>query len=132
MSSLAPPKAEAPALPSLPLQLSAGDLRGASACLAKDACLLTPDGTAVHGREAVRRVLAQLIAADLRVEVESSRILVAGDAALARERWSVSSNGVDGERVQGVLNPTLAWQRIEGAWKLTVLVLWGWGPGLEC
>jgi ketosteroid isomerase-like protein len=84
----------------------------------------------VHGRDAVRRVLAQLIAADLRVEVEVSRVLVAGDTALARERWSVSSNGVDGERMQGVLDPTLTWQRIEGAWKLTVLVLWGWGSGL--
>lgn len=132
MSSLAPPKAEAPALPSLHLRLSAGDLRGAGACLAKDACLLTPDGTAVHGREAVRRVLAQLIAAGIQIEVETSRTLIAGDTALARERWSVSSNGVDGERVHGVLNPTLAWQRIEGTWKLTVLVLWGWGAGLEC
>ena len=132
MSSLAPPKVEAAALPSLPLRLSAGDLRGAGAYLAKDACLLTPDGTAVHGREAVRRVLAQLIAAGVRIEVEVSRALVAGDTALSRERWSVSSNGVDGERVEGVLNPTLTWQRIEGAWKLTVLVLWGWGPGLEC
>ena len=105
MSSLAPPQVEAPALPSLPLRLSAGDLRGAGGCLAKDACLLTPDGTAVHGREAVRRVLAQLIAADLRVEVEVSRVLVAGDTALARERWSVSSNGVDGERAAGRPRP---------------------------
>jgi hypothetical protein len=48
--------------PSLPSALSAGDLRGVSGCLAKDACLLTPDGTAVHGRETVRQVLAQLVA----------------------------------------------------------------------
>lgn len=132
MSSLAPPKAEAAAFPSLPLRLSAGDLRGLNACLAKDACLLTPDGTAVHGREAVRRVLAQLIAADVRIEVEGSRALVAGDTALVRERWSVSSNGVDGTRVRGILHPTLSLQRIEGAWKVAVLVLWGWGPGLGC
>ncbi len=132
MSSLALPKAEAAELPSLPLRLSAGDLRGASACLAKDVCLLTPDGTAVHGREAVRRVLAQLIAAGFRIEIESSRVLVAGNTALARERWSISSNGVEGERERGVLHPTLSLQRIEGAWKVAVLVLWGWGPGLEC
>ncbi|MGN6663399.1 MAG: YybH family protein [Solirubrobacterales bacterium] len=131
MSSLAPPPAEAAAYPSLSLALSAGDLRGASACLARDACLLTPDGTAVHGRDSVRRVLAQLIAADVGVEVEHSRILAAGDTALLRERWRISSNGVDGTRVTGRLCPTLSLQRIEGAWKVAVLVLWGWGPGFD-
>src|SRR5260370_33064069 len=115
MSSLALPRIEPAELPSLPLRLSAGDLRRGNACLAKDVCLLTPDGTAVHGREAVRRVLAQLIATDLRIEVESSRVLVGGDSALSRERWSISSNGVDGERARGVLHPTLSLQRIEGA-----------------
>jgi ketosteroid isomerase-like protein len=123
---------EAAALTSLPARLSAGDLDGASACLARDACLLTPDATAVHGREAVRRVLAQLISADVRIEVESSRLLVAGDTALSHERWSVSSNSVDGTRVKGRLRPTLSLLRIEGAWKVAVLVLWGWGAGFEC
>ena len=130
MSSLAPPRTEAK-LPSLPLRLSAGDLRGATACLARDTCLLTPDGTAVHGRDAVRRVLAQLIAAEVRIEVESSRVLTGGDTALTRERWNVSSNGVDGSRLTSVLHPTIGMQRIEGAWKVTVLVLWGWGNGFE-
>lgn len=118
-------------LPSLPVTLSAGDLRAVNACLARDVCLLTPDGTAVHGREAVRRVLAQLIAVETRIEVEGSRVLVAGDTALSRERWRVSSNGLDATRVRGCLDPTLCLQRIEGAWKVTVLVLWGWGAGLE-
>jgi ketosteroid isomerase-like protein len=117
------------ALPSL---LSAGDLEGAGACLTRDACLLTPDATAVHGREAVRRLLAQLIAADVRIEVECSRVLVAGDTALSREHWNVTSNSVDGTRVRGHLRPTLTLQRIEGAWKVAVLVLWGWGAGFEC
>ena len=117
------------ALPSL---LSAGDLDGAGACLTRDACLLTPDATAVHGREAVRRVLAQLIAADVRIEVECGRVLVAGDTALSRERWNVTSNSVDGTRVTGHLRPTLTLQRIEGTWKVAVLVLWGWGAGFGC
>jgi ketosteroid isomerase-like protein len=132
MSSLAPPRAEEAAHPALPRLLSAGDLRGVGACLARDACLLTPDGTAVHGREAVRRVLAQLIAAEVEIEVEASRVLVAGDTALARERWAVTSNGVDGTRLRCTLHPALTLQRIEGAWKVTVLVLWGWGAGFEC
>jgi ketosteroid isomerase-like protein len=116
----------------LPSLLSAGDLDSVGACLTRDACLLTPDATAVHGREAVRRVLAQLIAADVRIEVECSRVLVAGDTALLRERWRVASNSVDGTRVTGLLSPALTLQRIEGAWKVAILVLWGWGAGFEC
>jgi ketosteroid isomerase-like protein len=122
---------EAVCLP-LASHLSAGDLDGVGACLARDACLLTPDATAVHGRESVRRVLAQLIAADVRIEVECSRVLVAGDTALSREHLHVSSNSVDGTRVRGKLRPTLTLQRIEGTWKVAVLVLWGWGAGFEC
>ncbi|MGN6215336.1 MAG: YybH family protein [Solirubrobacterales bacterium] len=132
MSSLAPPRREEASHPPLSRLLSAGDLRGVGACLARDACLLTPDGTAVHGRDSVRRVLAQLIAAGVRIEVEHSRVLATGDTALARERWSVSSNGVDGARVRGCLCPTLSLQRIEGAWKVAILVLWGWGAGFDC
>lgn len=122
---------QAAPLTSLSARLSAGDLDGVSGCLARDACLLTPDATAVHGREAVRRVLAQLIAADVRIEVESSRVLLAGDTALSHERWCVSSNSVDGTRVTGRLHPTLSLQRIEDAWKVAVLVLWGWGAGFQ-
>ncbi|MGN6254733.1 MAG: YybH family protein [Solirubrobacterales bacterium] len=132
MSSLAPPRREEASHSSLSRLLSAGDLRGVGACLARDACLLTPDGTAVHGRESVRRVLAQLIATGVRIEVEHSRVLAAGDTALVRERWSVSSNGVAGTRVTGHLHPILSLQRIEGAWKVAVLVLWDWGAGFEC
>jgi ketosteroid isomerase-like protein len=131
MKTLQAQPAQGAEFPSLPAALSASDRRGISACLARDACLLTPDGTAVPGREAVCRVLAQLIAVEIRVEVESSRRLVAGDTALSRERWQVSSNGPGGTRVKGLLSPTLCLQRIEGRWKVTILVLWGWGAGLE-
>lgn len=116
---------------SLPHLLSAGDLTGATACLARDACLLTPDATAVHGREAINGVLRQLIAAGIQVEVEAGRLLIAGDTAISRERWTVRSNGVGGLRATASLRPTLCLRQIEGTWKLTVLVLWGWGSALD-
>lgn len=131
MKTLQAQPAQEAEFPSLSSALSVGDLRRVSACLAKDACLLTPDGTAVHGRGSVRRVLAQLIAVETRIEVEGSRILAAGDTAVAHERWRVSSNGPDGARVKGLLNPTLCLQQIEGSWKVTIAVLWGWGVGFE-
>jgi ketosteroid isomerase-like protein len=116
---------------SLAFLLNRGDLGGASAWIARDACLLTPDATAVHGREGVRTVLAQLIAGEPRIELECRRLLVARDTAVSRERWIVTSNGAGSARATGLLLPTLCLQRIEGAWKLTVLVLWGWGSSLE-
>ncbi len=114
----------------LPSLLSSGDVEGASSCLARHVCLLTPDATAVHGREGVRQVFAQLIASKIRIEVEASRVLVVDDTALSRERWGVTSSGIAGSRGTGVLCPTFSLQRIEGTWKVAILVLWGWGDSL--
>jgi hypothetical protein len=39
--------------------LSRGNLAAALGCFAEDGCLLTPDATAVHGRERIRPLLLQ-------------------------------------------------------------------------
>lgn len=41
--------------------LSAGDLDEAAAGFARDGCLVTADATAIHGRERIRPVLAQMV-----------------------------------------------------------------------
>jgi ketosteroid isomerase-like protein len=108
--------------------LSRGDLEGASSCFARDGCLITPDATAVHGRDRIRPLLAQLIARQIRIEVELSSAVAAGDVIVLRERWRVSAGGVEGARIEQVLDPTMALSRIEGQWKLAVAAPWGWGP----
>lgn len=108
--------------------LSRGDLEGASSCFARDGCLITPDATAVHGRDRIRPLLAQLIARQTRIEVELSSAIAAGNVVVLKERWRVSAGGVGGARIEQVLDPTLALSRIEGEWKLAVAVPWGWGP----
>jgi ketosteroid isomerase-like protein len=111
----------------LPRLLGAGNLDAATACFAKDGCLLTPDGTAIHERRYIRPVLAQLIARHVRVEVELSNLLLGGEVAFVRERWRLSADGVDGSRFEQRTDPALVLCRVEDQWKLAIAALWGWG-----
>lgn len=112
---------------SLPELLSAGDLDGATACFAREACLLTQDATAIHTRERIRPVLAQLIARHTRIEVEQCCVLAAGDVGLATERWTITIDGTEGSRFEQFCAPTLILHRLEEQWKLALAAPWGWG-----
>jgi uncharacterized protein (TIGR02246 family) len=111
----------------LPQLLSVGDLNGAAGCFARDACLLTPDATAIHGRKDIRPVLAQLIARRPQIEVEAGSVIVAGDAAFANQRWQLTAQGAEGSRFEQAYNPSLVLRQIEGSWKVAIAALWGWG-----
>lgn len=114
---------------SLAQQLSAGNLDGAAACFTRDACLLTPDATAIHDRRHIRPVLAQLIARRARISVEQSNVIVAGDVAFARERWLVQAHGAVSSRFEQACDPALVLREVEGNWKISIAALWGWGSG---
>src|SRR5262245_49777422 len=120
-SSLLAPSAN-PRLPCLafPELLSRGKLEAATACFARNACLLTPDATAIHDRQHIRPVLAQLIARHTQIEVELTNALVAGDVAFVRERWLVRADGVAGSQFEQAPCPELVLRRIEGQWKLAI------------
>ena len=104
--------------------LSAGDLDGATACFARDGCLITPDATAVHGRDRIRPLLAQLVARRTEIKVELSNVVDAGDVVLLQERWRVRSGAAEGPRIEQVLEPTLILRRIEAEWKLAIAAPW--------
>jgi ketosteroid isomerase-like protein len=104
--------------------ISRGDLDGAARCFAKDACLLTPDATAVRGREEIRPILHQLIVAGSQVEVQESSIVLAGEVALGSERWLVTSPGSEGSPFTRTLTPTIVLRQIEDVWKLAVAMPW--------
>ncbi len=107
--------------------LSLGDLEAATACFAKDGCLITPDATAVHGRDRVRPILAQLVARRIGVSVELSHAVSAGEVVLVSERWRICSDTGAGPRVEQILNPTMVLRQVEGEWKLAIAAPWGWG-----
>ena len=111
--------------------LNRGDLEAASACFARHGCLITPDATAVHGREEVRPLLAQLIARRARIEADLSSAVAAGDVVVVRERWRLSTGGAEGGRIEQMLTATLAISRVEGEWKLALVAPWGWGAGVD-
>ncbi len=127
METLTAPTPTRMACLSLPQLLSVGDLPGAAGCFARDACLLTPDATAIHGRDGIRPVLAQLIARRPHIEVEAGSVIVAGDAAFANQRWQLTAQGAEGSRFEQAYNPSLVLRQIEGSWKVAIAALWGWG-----
>jgi uncharacterized protein (TIGR02246 family) len=104
--------------------ISRGDLEAAAHCFAKDACLVTPDATAVRGREEIRPILHQLIASGSQIEVQESSIVLAGEVALGTERWLVTTPGSEGRSFTRSLTPTMVLRRLEGVWKLAVAVPW--------
>lgn len=108
--------------------LSLGDLESATACFARDGCLITPDLTAIHGRERIRPVLAQLIAVAVQVRVEQSNSLQAGETLIARERWTIRIGG-NGRQVEQTCDPTLVLREVEGRWKFVIAAPWGWDDG---
>ncbi len=105
--------------------LGSGDLDGATACFARDACLITPDATAVRGRNSIRPLLAQLILVRTEIAIQLSSVLVVADAALLRGRWAIRSNGSDGARFERITNPILVAHQIEAEWKLRIAAPWG-------
>ncbi|HEX5929430.1 MAG TPA: nuclear transport factor 2 family protein [Solirubrobacterales bacterium] len=110
--------------------LSRGDVDAAAACFARDGCLVSPDATAVHGRERVRPLLAQLVARRTEIEVELSNVVGEGEVIVANERWRVrSGNGAGGRKIEQRLHPTLVLRRAEGEWRLAIAAPWGWGGG---
>lgn len=111
--------------------LSIGNLEAAAACFTRDACLVTQDETSIHGRDHIRPVLAQLIARRTQIEVDFRTVLASGDVALARERWTIRADGVEGSRFEQTASPTLILHLVEDSWKLAIAAPWGRGYRLE-
>jgi uncharacterized protein (TIGR02246 family) len=104
--------------------LNAGRLEAAIACFTRDACLVTPDATAVHGREQIRLLLAQMIARETQIEIVPIAELQAGEVAVTQQRWIVRSRGAAGARYTQQLDATLVLRRLESRWKLAIAAPW--------
>lgn len=104
--------------------ISRGHLDAAAYCFAKDACLVTPDSTAVRGRDEIRPILHQLIVLESQIEVQESSILAAGEVALGTERWVVTSPSSEGSPFARTLIPLLVLRQLEDIWKLAVALPW--------
>jgi ketosteroid isomerase-like protein len=126
-SAAVQPAGPAGACPHFTEALNRGDLQSAIACFARNGCLITPDATAVHGREQIRPLLAQMVISRTEIRVESATAIGAGETILAQERWRVRAGQPEPARVERSLDATLVLGLIEGEWKLTIVAPWGWG-----
>lgn len=122
----AAPRTPSGACPSFAQALNGGDLEAAAACFARDGCLITPDATAIHGRDSVRAVLAQMVVRRTQILVEESSAIRAGQVILARERWRVRAGELEGRPIEQTSSAILILRWIEGNWKLTIAAPWGW------
>lgn len=104
--------------------ITAGDAAAAAACFSSQACLLTPDGTEVIGREGIREVLSQLATTDSEIAFEQPRILTVGTAALCFQRWSMWLAGGAADRYERVAVSTSLLRHHGAKWELLVSAPW--------
>ncbi len=107
--------------------LNAGDLEGAASCFARDGCLITPDATAIHGREHIRGVLAQMVRRRTEIRVELSSSISAGEVLLIHQRWRIRTGEQPRHHFEQTADAVLVVRRIEGEWKLSIAAPWGYG-----
>ena len=120
----------APAIPAenvlygLGAVIGTGNLAAGAAIFTKDGCLITPDGTAVHGRGDIAEILAQMIAHRTEIEFDQLAIQHAGDVALVAGRMRIRSAGLESRPITQLCEPTAVLHRVEGRWKVAILDLW--------
>lgn len=132
MKSASPPRpAPGQTYLALPAAVSAGDLDAAAKCFARDGCLITQDATAIHGRESIRRVLAQMIVRRTEIEVELSTAVGAGEVVLVQQRWRMRSGEQANGRLEQSADALMVLRRIEGRWKLSIAAPWGYRRAYE-
>lgn len=104
--------------------IRAGDVGAAVRCFTADACLITPDATAVSGPLEVRSILTQLIDAGTVIEVEGGSVVRAGELALSSERLHFRSRGVP---YRQTFAANMVLRRQGGDWRVAIAAPWGWG-----
>lgn len=107
--------------------INLGDLDGAASCFARDGCLITPDATAVHGREHIRGVLAQLVRRRTEIRIELTSSVSAGHVVLVHQRWRIRTGERPNQHFEQITDAVLVLRQIEDEWKLSIAAPWGYG-----
>jgi ketosteroid isomerase-like protein len=105
--------------------LLSGDPRSAADCFSVDAQLLTPDGTQVSGRASILGVLAQLTAAEQKLEIKTGRTVSNGAVALCTQYWKRSSSDLSRERFEANHVAKLVVVRGGDGWQIVIASPWG-------
>ena len=106
--------------------VASGDGSAALACLSREACVISPDGTSISAPESIGSFLAQLKLVHPRIQVEAGRMLTAGAVAVGTQCWRVIAKGSAGELYEQVLCAQFVLRRERGSWRVLVAAPWGW------
>jgi ketosteroid isomerase-like protein len=104
--------------------LLGGDATAAAAYFAPGSQLLTPDGTEVSGRAQITAVLSQITDSSQRLSIMTGRIVIAGDVALATQRWSISSASEGVEPFERNFTATFVLQHEGERWQVLIAAPW--------
>lgn len=104
--------------------LLAGDADAAGSYFAPDAHILTPDGTAIAGREHVIAMLRQITASDQELEIRVGRTLVAGAVAMATQFWRRSTPEAASPSYASSSVARLVLARSEERWEIAIASPW--------
>lgn len=104
--------------------IARGDHAAIPHLLCRDVCFLTQDATAIHGREQVTPLIAQLIAAGVDVRSLAQYSLQIDSFVLVSAQWRLSFRAREEPLVQ-TTEPTLVLTEREGRWKLLLMAPWG-------
>jgi len=104
-----------------------GELEATTSLYEDTGVLVAQPAMAAEGTAAVREALAQFFMMRPRLAIEASRIIVAGDIALALTRWTLDGAGPDGPvRMTGTATDVLRRQP-DGRWRVAIDNPWGIG-----
>jgi len=104
---------------------NAGDLDGTANLYESSGVFVAQPGMTAEGTEAVRAALGQFFAMRPQLTANDSRIIVAGDVALALTRWTLNGTGPDGPiHMTGTATDVLRRQP-DGSWRVAIDNPWG-------
>lgn len=105
--------------------LGEGELEQCTAYFTREACLITADGTGVHGPEAIAVVLAELIEAGTHLDIEAVEIHEAGELASAAVSWQVREGEAASPTSAQRCEPTIVMRNTDAGWRIAILAPWG-------
>jgi len=104
---------------------NAGDLDGTTGLYERSGVFVAQPGMTAEGTAAVRAALAQCFAMRPQLQATASRIIIAGDVALALTRWTLDGVGPDGPiHMTGTATDVLR-RHPEDGWRVAIDNPWG-------
>jgi uncharacterized protein (TIGR02246 family) len=107
--------------------INAGDAKAARELWSEDAIVIAPDGSQTVGREAIGRILEQLVASETTMRIELHAIDATQDTAVARGTLTLSAPGAEGDctLISHGKSLVVYSRGPDAAWRVSIDYPWG-------